>query len=62
MVLEKKYYSPREAAAISGLSQKALRAGCKEGRFPHIMAGRNYKIDLAGVFAVLDHEGKQTSA
>lgn len=56
MVLEKKYYSIAEAASLSGLSQKSLRAGCKEGRFPHLWVGRVLRIDLEGTFAVLEQE------
>lgn len=56
MTLSKKYYSIAEASSISGLSQKSLRAGCKEGRFPHTWVGRVIKIDLEGTFAALEAE------
>ena len=61
MELKKRYYSTKEAASLSGLSQKMLRAGCRSGRFPHTWSGRKLKIDLEGVYAVLDHEQKQPS-
>ena len=53
MNLEKKYYSTKDAATLSGLSQYELRKGCKEGRYPHVWCGRILKIDLEGVFNVL---------
>ena len=59
MNIDRKFYSITEAARLSGLSKKALRAGCKSGRFPHTMAGRNFKIDLEGLFRVIEEEGRR---
>ena len=58
MILQKKFYTTTEAAALSGLSRKTLREGCKAGRFPHVWVGRVLRIDLQGVFDVLAAESK----
>ena len=62
MKLDKKFYPIAEAARISGLSKKALRAGCHEGRIPHIRAGRNFKVDLERLFETLEAESNSREA
>lgn len=34
------------AAAITGISTKAIRQGCREGTIPHIRVGSDYRINL----------------
>lgn len=44
------------ACRITGLSQKYLRAGCKDGSVPHIMAGSVYMINIPALLRKLGAE------
>lgn len=56
MEFEKKFYTISEATKLTGLSKKELRSGCHSGRFPFIRSGRNFKVDLAEIDAILNKE------
>lgn len=45
-----------DACRITGLSQKYLRAGCKDGSVPHIMAGNVYMINVPALLRKLGVE------
>lgn len=45
--LNARFQSISGAARITGLSQKYIRQGCKEKTIPHIMVGRDYRVDMA---------------
>lgn len=40
------FQSVRGAAAITGLSVKHIREGCRAGTIPHIKVGTDYRINL----------------
>lgn len=42
------------ACAITGLSQKFLRKGCKDGTVPHIMSGTAYYINVPALLRKLE--------
>jgi len=48
------------ACRITGLSQKYLRAGCKDGSVPHIMAGNVYMINIPALLRKLDAGQEET--
>lgn len=42
------------ACAITGLSQKFLRNGCKDGSIPHIKSGTTYYINVPALLRKLE--------
>lgn len=44
------------ACRLTGLSQTYLRAGCKAGTIPHIMAGRTYLVNIPALLRQLGAE------
>lgn len=44
----------KEAAEVTGLSVYFLRHGCRTGTIPHILAGNEYRVNIA---ALLDQMG-----
>lgn len=54
----------RSAAASPGfpLSYHALRAGIKQGRFPYVIAGHRYLVDLEQVQEILVAESLENQA
>ena len=53
---EKIYYSISEAATITGLSQKYIRSGLKDGTIPHIKSGNKNLINVPLWLKQLDCE------
>ena len=49
------------ACRITGLSQKYLRAGCKDGSVPHIMAGSVYMVNVPALLRKLDAGGEASA-
>lgn len=41
------FVSLKEAAKFLGVSANTLRAECRDGEFPHVRIGRNYRISAA---------------
>ncbi|MBR4658274.1 MAG: excisionase family DNA-binding protein [Clostridia bacterium] len=58
MSVEKVYYSVKETAVKTGLSQKYLRAGLNDGTIPHIKSGNKYLINLPLLIERLNQECK----
>lgn len=54
----KRFVSVKEACAVSGLSQAFIRQGCKDGRFPYILNGNRFIINLPALLEVLDNESR----
>lgn len=42
------------ASTITGLSQKFLRDGCKNGSIPHIKSGTDYYINIPALLRKLE--------
>ena len=42
------------ACTITGLSQKYLRNGCKNGTVPHIMSGNTYYVNIPALLRKLE--------
>lgn len=51
------YQRVPDACRITGLSQKFLREGCKNGVIPHVMAGNMYMINIPALLQKLNQEG-----
>ena len=50
-------YQPfRGASKITGLSIGFLRDGCKNGKIPHVMAGKEYRICMPLFLKQLEDE------
>lgn len=52
------YQSLRNAATLTGLSVGFLRDGCKTGTIPHVMAGSEYRVNMAQLLAQLETESQ----
>ena len=50
------YQSIRGAAEITGLSMGSIRAGCKAGKIPFVMCGREYRISMSLFLKKLEAE------
>lgn len=59
MSLEKIYYSIRETARETGLSQKYVRAGVNNGSIPAIKSGNKNLINLPMLLKQLDEASKK---
>ena len=46
-------------ARITGLSQSDIRRGCKSGRYPYIMSGRDFLINVPLLLTMLEEESKE---
>ncbi len=40
------FQSIRNTAEITGLAQGFVRAGCKNGTIPHILCGKEYRVNV----------------
>jgi excisionase family DNA binding protein len=49
-----KFQSIRGACEITGLSQKYLREGCRNGEIPFILVGSDYRINMPLFLEQLD--------
>ena len=49
----------QQAAAITGLSVSFLRRGCKVGSIPHVMCGREYRVNIPALLTKLNTEGTE---
>ena len=52
----------RGASYISGLSQRAIRDGCRNNTIPHVMVGRDYRVHMPSFLAQLAEESRQKRA
>ena len=48
----------RGAAIITGLSEKYIRAGCRDGTIPFVMCGADYRVNMPLFLAELDRQSK----
>ncbi len=48
-----------DARQETGLSNKFLRQGCKNGTIPHIMVGNRYMVNVPALLAKLNRESAQ---
>ena len=46
------------ASRLTGLSQSDIRAGCKAGRYPHVMRGRDYLVNVPLLLSMLEQESR----
>jgi hypothetical protein len=53
-VVVRPFLGLKEAAEVTGLSVYYLRNGCRAGTIPHILAGNEYRVNIA---ALLDQMG-----
>ena len=53
------FQSIRETSRITGLSQKYIRTGCKNGTIPHIMVGVDYRVNVPLFLEQLDLESER---
>lgn len=44
----------KEAAEVTGLSVYFLRHGCRAGTVPHVMAGNEYRVNIAALLDQLE--------
>ena len=47
------------AAAITGISTKAIRQGCQTGEIPHIRVGADYRINMPLWIEMLNNASKE---
>ncbi len=59
MDAEKVYYTVKEAAIKTGLSQKYLRHALSVGLIPHIKCGNKYMINLPLALETLERESRR---
>ena len=52
------FQSIRGAAEITGLSTRYIRDGCRAGTIPHIMAGNDYRVNMALFLSDLNEQSK----
>ena len=55
-IKDKPYLNIRETCNATGLSQRFLREGCKNGTIPHIMSGNTYMINIPLMLRILDEQ------
>lgn len=48
------FQSIRNAAELTGLSAGSIRAGCRAGTVPHIMQGKEYRVNVPLFLQQLD--------
>ncbi len=56
----KPFQSIADASRTTGLSQYALRRGCKNGSLPHIRNGTSYLLNMRLLMEYLDVQSKAT--
>ena len=56
------FQSIRTTAEITGLSQKSIREGCREGSVPHIRVGSDYRVHLPNFLRMLSELSEGGSA
>ena len=61
MNTEKVFYSVKEAAAKTGLSQKFIRSGLEDKSIPYVKSGNKYMINLPLWMEGLDRESGRPS-
>lgn len=54
------YQSIRNTACITGYSQGAIRAGCKNGEIPHIKIGKEYRINVPLFLELLGDKSRES--
>lgn len=53
------FLSPAGASRVTGMSVKWIREGCREGRIPHVIVGRNdYRVNVPLLIAQLNAESQ----
>ena len=48
-VVVRPFLGLQEAAEVTGLSVYYLRNGCRAGTIPHILAGNEYRVNIAAL-------------
>ena len=41
------FQPPRCAAELTGFSVKSIREGCRNGTIPHVMVGKDFRINMS---------------
>lgn len=54
------YQSIHNTSCITGYSQGAIRAGCKNGKIPHVMVGKEYRINVPLFLALLEEQSRDS--
>lgn len=54
------FLSIKDAATVTGLSQKYLRQGVRSGEIPHICAGAKYMINVPALMEKLNAQSVET--
>ena len=52
------FLSIRDAATVTGLSQKYLRTGVRNGEIPYICSGTKYMINLPALMECLNRKSQ----
>lgn len=58
----KPFQSIAHASRISGISQYALRRGCRDGSLPHIRCGTSYLLNVPLLMKQLNEQSVTTPA
>ena len=54
------YQSIRNTSYITGHSQNAIRTGCKNGEIPHVMVGKEYRVNVPLFLELLDEKSRES--
>lgn len=54
------YQSIRNTSHITGYSQSAIRAGCKSGEIPHVMVGKEYRVNVPLFLDLLEEKSRES--
>lgn len=58
--LDAPFQTISNAARITGLSRGFLRNGCKNGEVPHLMVGKEYRINIPALLERLQAQSIET--
>lgn len=58
----KPFQSIADASRTTGISQFALRRGCKDGTLPHIRTGKTYLLNMRLLMQRLDEQSEMAVA
>ena len=54
------FQSIRNTSYITGYSQNAIRAGCKKHEIPHVMVGKEYRINIPLFLEILEKKSRES--
>lgn len=54
------YQSIHNTSCITGCSQGAIRAGCKNGEIPHIKVGKEYRVNVPLFLELLEEKSRES--